>query len=812
MGGHCSKAAVQSPPHNNNNNNNNNNLGSSGGGGGGGYYNLQSSSAPPTTTASSRYHHGGGDDDWDGMLHQAKLLRHSLDNNKTKNQQQHDSAIALMPDSRRLGPPPRKEITLSSSPPNNTSQAAAAAAARGGGGGGGGGGRRTTSTSRLTATPPTTTTTVVVEPNPLVLHGLGYDGGNNNNNNNNNSARGRDYISDFGKVLMSSSNGERVQWTCDLTQLLRNFDSSSNFQQDDDGFESPMEYTDQHQQQHDDDDDDMPASGHRRRLLGDHQQHQQHPPTTSTSYHVTPRLCPSMGPGSSNGDFDEDFSCMMKNCNNSNNALPMIPTSIASPVFYAECNHRYWQLFLAPCDFDDGSVSVYLKCCGDGNMSSSRQPTGSASTTFYLSASSHGGASQAPLTPSTTCVLPTHEYELTHTFTRDDDAWGIQEFISLERSSPKRWHHHRHSTGTKATTTVIDLTIVFAPMNNKAILAPSIGRAPSDNYDITVLSYSPHIVQIDNFMTEEETTAFVRLAEPDLKRSRVANGQETPSRTSWSIFLTGKRESDPIVVALEDKIQRLLERPVFHEHRVEARQAAAAARRGTGCLMTTSSSSSQMQKQHNVSTTTTTTTPPPAVHTTLQKSEALQVVRYRTGEYYHEHYDNRAGNAAHRAATFMVYLCDVEAGGATYFSKGTPVVSTSGSGDEDVAMDTTSSSGAPGGSNKGIGNALLKSFTCTSASTTSPVCEGKMGGGGSGSGGGTGSTSTGLRIHPKRGRAILFWSRLPSGEEDTASIHAGETVAAGNKWILTRWLREEEEGAKDDDGKSAGAAAVTRTS
>jgi hypothetical protein len=47
----------------------------------------------------------------------------------------------------------------------------------------------------------------------------------------------------------------------------------------------------------------------------------------------------------------------------------------------------------------------------------------------------------------------------------------------------------------------------------------------------------------------------------------------------------------------------------------------------------------------------------------------LPVVRYHTGEFYAEHYDNKAGSDITRAATIIVYLCDTPAGGATYFPR-----------------------------------------------------------------------------------------------------------------------------------------------
>ena len=39
-------------------------------------------------------------------------------------------------------------------------------------------------------------------------------------------------------------------------------------------------------------------------------------------------------------------------------------------------------------------------------------------------------------------------------------------------------------------------------------------------------------------------------------------------------------------------------------------------------------------------------------------------------------------------------------------------------------------------------------------------------------------------------RAVLFWSRLTTGSEDMASIHAAEAITEGEKWIMTRWMRE----------------------
>lgn len=51
-------------------------------------------------------------------------------------------------------------------------------------------------------------------------------------------------------------------------------------------------------------------------------------------------------------------------------------------------------------------------------------------------------------------------------------------------------------------------------------------------------------------------------------------------------------------------------------------------------------------------------------------TEPLQVVRYNVGEYYRDHFDNKEGVAViKRAATLIMYLTDVQAGGATHFPK-----------------------------------------------------------------------------------------------------------------------------------------------
>lgn len=46
-----------------------------------------------------------------------------------------------------------------------------------------------------------------------------------------------------------------------------------------------------------------------------------------------------------------------------------------------------------------------------------------------------------------------------------------------------------------------------------------------------------------------------------------------------------------------------------------------------------------------------------------------QVVRYMKGEFYAEHYDNKAGGHITRAATIIIYLDTTPAGGGTFFPR-----------------------------------------------------------------------------------------------------------------------------------------------
>ena len=46
-----------------------------------------------------------------------------------------------------------------------------------------------------------------------------------------------------------------------------------------------------------------------------------------------------------------------------------------------------------------------------------------------------------------------------------------------------------------------------------------------------------------------------------------------------------------------------------------------------------------------------------------------------------------------------------------------------------------------------------------------------------------------LKITPKNGRA-LYWKNVYRGLPNEATLHSAEPVVAGEKWVVTKWLRE----------------------
>jgi len=56
-------------------------------------------------------------------------------------------------------------------------------------------------------------------------------------------------------------------------------------------------------------------------------------------------------------------------------------------------------------------------------------------------------------------------------------------------------------------------------------------------------------------------------------------------------------------------------------------------------------------------------------------------------------------------------------------------------------------------------------------------------------GGATSFPRYGVTVRPRAGDAVAFSNTLPDGSVDQRSLHAGEPVTRGVKWLATRWIR-----------------------
>jgi prolyl 4-hydroxylase len=61
-------------------------------------------------------------------------------------------------------------------------------------------------------------------------------------------------------------------------------------------------------------------------------------------------------------------------------------------------------------------------------------------------------------------------------------------------------------------------------------------------------------------------------------------------------------------------------------------------------------------------------------------------------------------------------------------------------------------------------------------------------------GGSTVFPDIGLDVLPRRGNAVYFAYCTPEGQLDKRTLHGGSPVAEGEKWIATKWLRQENYG------------------
>ncbi|KAL5556838.1 hypothetical protein UlMin_039074 [Ulmus minor] len=120
--------------------------------------------------------------------------------------------------------------------------------------------------------------------------------------------------------------------------------------------------------------------------------------------------------------------------------------------------------------------------------------------------------------------------------------------------------------------------------------------------------------------------------------------------------------------------------------------------------------------------------------------EAFNILRYEIGQRYNSHYDafsptEYGPQKSQRVASFLLYLSDVEQGGETMFP--------------------------------------FESGLNMNGNYDFQEC-------------------IGLKVKPRKGDGLLFYSLFPNGTIDPTSLHGSCPVIKGQKWVATKWIRDQE--------------------
>lgn len=190
-----------------------------------------------------------------------------------------------------------------------------------------------------------------------------------------------------------------------------------------------------------------------------------------------------------------------------------------------------------------------------------------------------------------------------------------------------------------------------------------------DNHIITaeVLHEEPLIVKFNNVLSDAECQALIDCASSRLERSKLAKKEVSQIRTSSGMFFN--ENENPLITKIEKRIASLM-------------------------------------------------------HLPMENAEGLQVLHYEPGQEFKEHFDyfgqNHPSSNNNRISTLILYLNDVEEGGATTFP------------------------------NLGIANI------------------------------------------PTKGSAVYFEYFYTDQNTNELTLHSGEPVIRGEKWVATQWMRKKQ--------------------
>ncbi|KAJ6692420.1 PROLYL 4-HYDROXYLASE ALPHA SUBUNIT [Salix purpurea] len=234
------------------------------------------------------------------------------------------------------------------------------------------------------------------------------------------------------------------------------------------------------------------------------------------------------------------------------------------------------------------------------------------------------------------------------------------------------------------------------------------GEASIDSIPFQVLSWKPRALHFPKFATPEQCESIIKMAKSKLKPSSLAlrKGETAENtkgtRTSSGTFVSGSEDETGTLHFIEKKIAKATMIPLSHgEKWYEA--------------------ISNLDVSHGF------------------RKEAFNILRYEIGQKYDSHYDafnpdEYGPQSSQRAASFLLYLSNVEEGGETVFP---------------FENDSAVSSG-------------FDYKQCV-----------------------------GLKVKPRQGDGLLFYSLFPNGTIDRTSLHGSCPVIKGEKWVATKWIRDQ---------------------